>query len=324
MAAGTPRFGPKLDPDEHESHMKNFEAETYRFVDDSRERDRYVNVLHLGIDLDAARHETDSIVEFMRRRGYEAKCMTGRSLSDDKEMFLAGRGADMFILGSDAARHESAFYMLECVGTGWFGIVPYWDMMWYGTDYNPEPPAEWFKQHQMGPSALPLFSGHKFASDAICLAHSHTRRRSSRSALSGEYIGIMRDIEGRINELIKGAWTIPKTQERVKRFKEKVKDDGHDGADVDLFFAALDVLMNSRNTGAHLIRGIPQKMVDKKVEQHHKLMADFDRLAVDCGRMFPPPIARSKADGHLISKWEYGLACMVATWLAEYPASSAA
>ena len=210
MTADTPRFGPKLDLDEHRSHIENFEVEMYSFADDRRERDRYVNVLHLGTDLGAARPGMDRIVRFMGKWGYVAERKTGLDLSDDRGVLLAGIDTDMFILGSDAARHASAHYVLWCVGVGWFGIIPYWDMLWYGMDYDPKPPPEWTKQYHLGPSALPLFSGRKFALDAVCLAHSHIRRRYSRSAVTGEYIGVMRDIEGRINELVEGAWTIPR------------------------------------------------------------------------------------------------------------------
>lgn len=319
MSVGTPRFGPKLDPNEHKSHMKNFEADMYRFANDGRKRDRYVNVLHLGIDLDAARIKTDRIVKFMRKRGYKVKHETGLSLSNDREMFLTGSDTDILILGSDKVRHESAYYMLRCVGAGWFWIVPYWDMLWYGTDYNPEPPTEWLKQRHMEPSALPLFSGHKFVLNAICLAHAHARRRYSRSVSSGIYINMAREIESHMNELV--GWVRKDSFDaKIKKFKDKVKGDGHGGADANLFFAALDVLKHSRNVGAHLPRGIPKEVVDKDVEKSNKLMADFHMLAVDYGRMLWPPAYISGEDhGHLISKWEYGLGCMALTWLAEYP-----
>ena len=87
--------------------------------------------------------------------------------------------------------------------------------------------------------------------DAICLTHAHTRRRSVRSALSGAYIDMARTIEGYMNELV--GWKRNESFDaKIKRFKRKVKDDGHIGTDVNLFFAALDVLKHNRNVGAHL------------------------------------------------------------------------
>ena len=110
MTVGTPRFGPKLDPSEHRHHMKNFEVKMYSFADDRRERDRYVNILHLGTDLGAARPEMDRIVRRMEKWGYGVEYKTGLGLSNDREMILAGIDTDMLILGSDAARHASAHY----------------------------------------------------------------------------------------------------------------------------------------------------------------------------------------------------------------------
>ena len=109
MAAGTPRFGPKLDPDEHKSHMKNLEAEMYRFADDKKGRDRYANILHLGTDLGAARPETDRIVKFMRGRGYEVEHENRPEFVQERGDVLGpGSDADILILGNDKASRESA------------------------------------------------------------------------------------------------------------------------------------------------------------------------------------------------------------------------
>ena len=323
MTVSTPRFGPKLDPGEHGDHMKNFEAEMYSFADDKRERDRYMNILHLSTDLDATRPEMDRIVRRMVKWGYGVEHKTGFGLSDDRGMILAGIDTDILILGSDEARFVSAYYILRCVSIGWFGIVPYWDMLWYGMDYKPEPPAQWAIQHHMGPSALPLFSGRKLALDAVCLVHAHIRRRHDRSALSGAYVEMMRDIEGRINELVKGAWKIRNADKRIEKFKAKVVNDGHDGPDVELFFAALDVLRNHRNLGAHMTKGLPPAVVEKKRRRGDALMANFDRLANTHRRPLWPPIASSKADSHFTTKWESSLAHMAVVWLEEYSKLSA-
>ena len=318
MTANTPRFGPKLDLDEHRSHIENFGVEMYSFADDKRERDRYVNVLHLGTDLGAARPSMERIVKFMGKWGYGVEHKTGLDLSDDRGMLLAGIDTDMLILGGDAARHASAYYVLRCVSVGWFGIIPYWDMLWYGTDYQQEVSEEWLKQHRMGPSALPLFSGRKFALDAVCLAHAHIRRRYDSSALRGSYIDTMREIEGRIDELVKGAWKSRNAAERIEKFEAKVADDGHRGPDVELFFTALDVLRNSRNDGTHITKGLPPAKVEKKKKQSDARTADFNRLANAHGRPLWPPIVSSKADSHFAGKWESSLAQMAITWLDEY------
>ena len=312
MAANTPRFGPKLDVDEHRGHMKNFDAEMYKFVDNKRERDRYVNILHLGTDLDAARPEINRIVKHMGKWGYTVEHEHGLSLSDDREMLLAGIDTDMLILGSDAARYESAHYVLWCVSIGWFGIVPYWDVLLYGTGYT----LEW-PEPRVGLNP-PMFSSSKFALDGVCLAHAHIRRRHDTSTVRGAYVDIMREIEGCINELMEGAWKIRNAFEKIKKFKTKVADDGHGGPDVELFFAALNVLRNSRNDGAHMTKGLPPAEVEKKIRCKNELMANFARLANTYRRPLWPPVASSKADSHFANKWESSLAHMAIAWLEEY------
>ena len=113
------------------------------------------------------------------------------------------------------------------------------------------------------------------------------------------------------------------TYKRFEEFKGKVRSDGHSGPDVELFFAALNVLLHSRNIGAHLVRGLPQEEIKKKQKTSEEMLANFDRLAKKYGRLLCPPIASSKADSHLVNKWEYSLAHMVVTWLEEYSELSA-
>lgn len=297
--------------------MVNFEAEMYRFADDRRERARYVNVLHLGTDLGAARPEMDRIVESMKNWGYVAKIKPDLILSNDRKMLLACSDTDVLVLGSDAARHASADYVLRCMRAGWFGIVPHWDVLWYGADSVTEPHTEQPKPHA-GRVSQPLYSGRKFALDGICLVHSHIRRRDDEFAMRGAYVSMLREIEGYINGLVKNAWKINSMDEKFKAFKDKVTNDGHSGSDVRLFFAALDILRNSRNAGVHLVRGLPPAQVKKRRERSEKLAADFDMLANAYNRPLWPPIVSSLDDSHLINKWEFGVAHMAATWLEEY------
>ena len=160
MAVNTPRFGPKLDPDEHRRHMSNFGVEAYRFTDRNKENARYVNMLHLGTDLDAARPEMDRIVRFMENEGYgDVEHEQNMHLLDLGSMIVAGSDTDMLVVGGDAARFKSAYYALRCASAGLFGLVTYWDVLWYGADYTPEP--------NLPRAITPLCSGREFSSDGI-------------------------------------------------------------------------------------------------------------------------------------------------------------
>lgn len=297
--------------------MKNFGVEMYRFTDCDRERARYVNMLHLDTDLGVARPKMDRIVKFMGRWGYTVDVESDLRLYNDREMFLTGRDTDMLVLGSDAARRASAYYVLWCVGAGWFGIMPYWDVLWYDTGRVPEPNTERLKPH-MGSVSPPLCSGPQFALDGICLAHAHIRRRDDKLALLGAYASMLGDIEGHITGLMPRARKMRSMSKKFEAFKTKVVKDRNGGPDIGLFFAALDVLRDSRNAGIHLVKNMPPAQVDRKRRRNEALLAYFERLADIYRRPLWPPVVSSRADSYLVNKWEFTLAHMAATWLAEY------
>lgn len=149
MTASTPRFGSQLGPDERQFHMANFGAEAYEFTDFNWKRARYVGILYLGKDLGAARPEMDEVVRVMKKQGYDlVKHDQGVNLSDQRGMVVKGSCTAMIVISSDDARYPSVRYVPWCVSVGWFGLVPYWDVLWYGTDYVPEPNRE-----HLGPDA---------------------------------------------------------------------------------------------------------------------------------------------------------------------------
>ena len=129
MADNTPEFGSLPDRDEFNRLMEDFNEETFWFTDDTRKRANHVNILHLSTDLDGVAHQTGQIVTFMTENGFAHMPATDtKSWSD----------VDMIMLGSDAARKEAAYNILWYNSFGLSGLVPYWDMLWYGTDYIPQ------------------------------------------------------------------------------------------------------------------------------------------------------------------------------------------
>ena len=312
----TPKFGPKLDLKEHKLHVENFDAEMYEFTNNTWQRDKYVNVLHISTDLNAARPEMDRVIKFMKRKGYKVEIKHDLGLLTKNDVVSMGIDTDMLIIGSDVARHSSAYYLLWFTTRGWFGLIPYHDILWYGIDYKPEPSVEWVKQHN-NPCNLPLFSDCKFSWEAICAIHAYIRRRNDRSAAVGVFIDVIREIEGHINELVCDVWKM-RTFEKFDRFKTKVMDGGYGGPDVELFFAALDVLRHSRNVGAHLVRGIPPDKVEKELKRVEDDCSKFDILVTKHKFPFPPPRGSSEVDAHSDYKWQLSLARIVSIWLEDY------
>ena len=301
MVVDTPGFGYLPNFNEFNHYMENFATEMFRFTDNSRIRSKHVNILHFGTDLDGIRHETDRIVSFMTGNGFtSAHDPNPKPWSD----------ADMIIIGSDAARHEAAYYVTRINTLGWIGLVPYWDMLWYGTDYTP--------QLNMSPGMIPLCSGRVFSMDGICLVHAHIRRRDDVMALSGAYGSILTEIESHMDEMM-GTWD-RRTKDKIKAFRNKVTHDGRLGSDTELFFAAVDVLQKTRHIGMHPLGSMPKVDPDKKGKELESSTIEFDRLAKKYKRPFRPPrfVSNSPVDLHATTKWRFNIARMAVTWIVRY------
>ena len=301
MVVDTPGFGYLPNFNEFNHYMENFATEMFRFTDNSRIRSKHVNILHFGTDLDGIRHETDRIVSFMTGNGFtSAHDPNPKSWSD----------ADMIIIGSDAARHEAAYYVARINTFGWIGLVPYWDMLWYGTDYTP--------QLNMAPGAAPLCSGRVFSMDGICLVHAHIRRRDDTMALSGAYGSILTEIESHMDEMM-GTWD-RRTKDKIKAFRNKVTHDGRLGSDTELFFAAVDVLQKTRHIGMHPLGSMPKVDPDKKGKELESSTIEFDRLAKKYKRPFRPPrfVSNAQVNPHATTKWRFSIARMAVTWIVRY------
>ena len=73
------------------------------------------------------------------------------------------------------------------------------------------------------------------------------------------------ELEGYVNRLMKKekAWKMSSVNKFVA-FKAKVASEGHSKPEIELFFAAVDLLRDTRNFGAHALAGLPQAEIDKK------------------------------------------------------------
>ena len=301
MAISTPRFGSMPDLDELRHNMQNFDVEIFRFTDNSRIMSKHVNILHFGTDLDEVRSEIDRIVSFMTEKGFEhTRDKNPVSLND----------ADMIIMGSDAARFESANDVAEVIIFGRNGLMPYWDVLWYGTDYTPKP--------VFMPTMSPLCSGRTFAMDEICLIHAHIRRRDDISAMYEIYAPIMILIEGCMDNMM-GTWK-ERAEDKIKAFRRRVECDGRCGHDADLFFAAMAALRRIRNIGVHSFIGMPKDDINKKLEQFKTSTVEFERLAQKYNLKFelPAPISDALTDAHVIVKRQFCMARLALTWIVEY------
>ena len=124
--------------------MENFGIEMFRCTKSYGDRSKNVNILHVSTDLDGARHEMERIVQFMRKKGFDVR---HESIPDMRN----GMGVDIVIVGSETASREDAYYLIRHISLGFLGLTLWWDVLWYGTDYTPQP----YLPRPMRPSMLP-------------------------------------------------------------------------------------------------------------------------------------------------------------------------
>ena len=304
MAADTPIFGSGLDLDQLKQLVPDFDAEMFRFTGNSMTTSKHLNILHFGTDLDKVRHETDRIISFMTEKGFEHKRDKNPASLND---------ADMIIMGSDADHSKGADAVANAIMLGRNGLMPYWDVLWYGTDYTPK---------QIVTSIMsPLCSGPAFATDGLCLIHAHIRRYDD-IPMYDAFVSIMILIEGYMDKIM-GTWE-RSANEQIKKFKKRVKCDEHSGNDADLFFAALDVVRHYRNFAVHSFVGMPNE--DKKqIEKLTDLPVTFEELARTYDRPFKLPALLSNApmDERTFVKRQFCISRMALVWIAKYSTISA-
>ena len=304
-----PRFGPKLDMDSHVKHTGAFKTvKMYRFVDECRERARCVNVLH------ASTVESDKgmeyVVERMKVWGYALKINdVKKDMSDRDGMLQACYDADMLIVGSSKKKTKSgaARYVLNLVRGGWFGIMPQWDVLWYGlNEYVPEGGPEMF-------GSGPVCSGCDFAADAVSMLHAHIRRRDDEAAMRGCMDLLWGEVMGSVAVLYR---TVSESGRGiVEAFRKELTAEGINGEhpDVKMLFIALKILENGHRSGLSTALMVPDDVVEEL-----QLLGGAEELRKGHRLPLDPPNDPYPTDSHSIEKWAYCMAHTVLQWTKEY------
>ena len=285
--------------------MEDFRIEMFRCTDRNRVRSRYVNILHVSTDLDGMRYETNQITQFLKDVGFDIK----------HELGLEPRNimnVDVVIVGSESARFKDAAYLIRNIPAVFHGLMLHWDVLWYGTDDAPRP--------VLPLNVRPLCSNNAFSMYGICLVHAHIRRRDDLSAWRGLFLTMLLAIEHYIDKMM-GTWNERSAYKKMCKFKDRVKSDGCWGSDADLFFAAVDIIRKTRNTGSHPLSNMPGEKLKKKGDEMDELLAEFDKLAAKHDCSFRPPKFVSPVrpeHTHAQLKWLTSISQASVMWIFKY------
>ena len=328
MATATlPKFGGRITDAESNfaEHMTDFSVETFRC---SRRYDGYlqeVKILHISMDLEVVQHETYKIIQYMKDEGFDVKHGSYQNSVFREEW----AGTNILILGSDDGHSAQAYKLLQLVEAGLLSSVMLgWDVLLY--DVNVVSGSRPVKR----PTYLPrnassdniLWSDRKFSLDGICLIHAHIRRRNDAAALHGLVGDAMMAVESDIDAIMGEDYEKKNGQDpgiycKIEQFKKKIKQNGGCVSEVELFFAALDVMRRSRNIASHPIqldarRKKPETYRDAilrlwQLAQKHKF---DDKRGLDCD--IPDPSDHNAFFIHF--RWLVFLTKISIVWLGEY------
>ena len=124
----------------------------------------------------------------------------------------------------------------------------------------------------MLPVDRPLLTNKFFGIDGICMAHSRMRRWVDNIVIVGIITSKIIGVENCVDDVM--GWNNKPLAEKIVTFKEKVRDDGRLDYEAELFFAAVDVAREFRNTLTH----VPKHKPDNKDRTEEKI-SEFDKLA---------------------------------------------
>lgn len=308
MTVNIPKFGSP--PDTEESRMsKDFAIEVFQCTNQDEDRSKYVTILHASTDISKGRSEMNKITQFMQNREFDVIHKPGWDKDSDGVV-------DVIILGSDDARFEATYSIIRRISLGFLGIFPYWDVLWYGTDYSPQP--------DMPATVKPVCSNQEFSLDGICMIHANIRRRDDIAAWDGLYVVALKEIESHIDRVM-GTQSTDSVYKKICRFEDKVKSDGLWGPDAELFFAAVEIIRNVRNTGAHSLTSRPKSKLANNIKKGEELMAKFDALAQKYNCPFRPRrfvLPMQPEDTAKLLKWLISLTQISVAWISGYPKPS--
>lgn len=331
-----PKFGPRLGKCLHRKHMEKLKTvKLYRFVGEHRERARCVNVLYVSTG--EPDEGIDRIVEQMSVWGYTHKVNDVKKdsvdMSDPDGMLQACYDADVLIVGSSKTKKSAAMYLLNKVCDGWFGIMPHWDVLWYGLNgyvleggrrpksskkgasgngLNGYVPEDWPEMLNMGP----VCTGSDFAVDAIFMLHAHIRRRDDWAAGQGYMRLLWVEVLNGLAGLCRLSIGMPRSSsDVVKAFKEKLTADGMDGEpNTKMLFIALEMLENGCRHGISKAT----MMTDAVSDKLHVLGCNPEKLHGGHKRLLNLLNNLDQADSHSVEKLALWITYIVLSWIRTY------
>ena len=262
------------------------------------------NILHIGTNLKHVAYEMLKIIGFLE---------SGSFIVEHEHKPEDWSDADILIIGSDTKHSKNAINMIKYLPSN-LGIITSLDVLFYGLDEKIDTPELTYQ---------PMHTNNSFSTEGVCMVHSHIRRLTDDITMRGILVAISIDIENCIDTIMdrnSKSWNDKSFAKKIVCFKNKVECDGCLNVDVDvnveLFFNAVNIVRELRNTAAH-----QQKKDPKELSKEEQRNEEFYKFAREHGRFDLCPASPIIYDfKYMVSMTKYfiRLATLCYDWVNEY------
>lgn len=292
-----PKFGSFSDQKKSfEKYMVGFQIEFYWFKKRLQNKDDVldIRILHMSMNLNQSQFEMEKIETHIKKLGFN---LFRHQKCNNQKIKNEWIGADLILYGTDNSNYS---LVQRCVKEtyGFFTMHPQNGVLIYSIDPN--------LTNFLDLSKLETYAGPNFAETAICLLYtkikfSHVFRDAL--ALDG-WITIEKHILAICPNC--SSYNAKSVRNKFRTYCDKKK---YKGNDVDLFFAAIDIIRPHRHQSGHI-----DKSLDAS-EEKRDAIKKFTDIAQNCG--FNNDIQGLYKDDNIYEhrKWISRLTMLAVDWL---------
>ena len=265
-----------------------------------------VRILHASRCLPGAWPEARKIIQHMNGEGFRVKHKRYAGSEFRREWSTA----DVLLLGCDSREWRRTIEALTEMERGLLGVWRGWDVLWYFADGRVPEVARRHMAQQGG-----ACSNDAFSAEAIRMIRAHAERRHDVVARRGLLVTLELCIADSIDLLVAPQPHYDEFGRKVNRLKNAKKSAKGGGRDWDLFFAAVEFLMETRNRSTH-------PNVTSSFDNRMEAYVEFKAVARRYGFEIPPtdhgcPIETDSQNRQVLMKLLVALSRMAKAWLDE-------
>ena len=221
-----------------------------------------LNILHVSTDLKLVSNEMKEITEFLESRNFIVN-----RISEPKDW----TDANILIIGTDGQHSVGAQKMIDCFPSK-FGIIRTLDALLYGPGGEIIVDTLLLKELYFTDDSLKL--------ECISMIISNIRRQLDYVLIRGIFVARSIEIESRIDSIMNEDISYCNDIEfskKIKDFKISIESKKTLDSNAELFFAAMNVVREARNSLAHIPNSTKRSKLDDYLDNFNGIARKYGR-----------------------------------------------